>query len=163
MSIKRCSPLAIALFSCGLAFAAEPAPAPATATEAPAALDPVEVTAEEKMKRQEAAFRTVQEGMERQRSDKIEDEDLIVCKKEKPTGSNVSVINCATNRFWKRIRSSSMASGMAAAGMTPGGTGAYGAGGGGSAKKDDKVITISLTSYYEMEKRFGKKPKEEKK
>jgi hypothetical protein len=171
MDATRRISIVIALLFSALALAAEPQPAaaPASAT-APAAapataavLDPVDV--EEKQltpeQRQERAFRTVQEGMARERSDKVEDENLIVCKKEKPTGSNMKVINCATNAFWKKIRSSSMAAGIAGGGMTAGGTGAYGSGGGGSAKKDDKVITISVSAYYEMEKKFGKAPKKD--
>ena len=156
---RRSSIVAVIAFS-AIASAADPAPtpttAPAPATETPYVGEPMELTAEQ---RQEAAFRAVQVGMDRLRSDKVEDEELIVCKKEKPTGSNVSVINCTTNRFWKRIRASSMAAGLAAGGLTAGGTGAYGGGGGGSARKDDKVITLALSDYYKLEKKYGKVPK----
>lgn len=153
-----------AFFASAIVAAAEPAapavpattPAPATTAEAPYVGEPMELTVEQ---RQEKAFRTIQSGLDKQRSDRIEDEDVIVCKKEKPTGSNVAVINCATNRFWKAIRASSMSAGIAGGGRTAGGSGAYGGGGGGSAKKDDKVITLSLSDYYKLEKRFGKVPK----
>ena len=158
MDITRSISIVAALVFTAMAAAAEPAPAPVAAAETPYVGEPMELTAEQ---RQEAAFRAVQVAMDRQRSDKVEDEELIVCMKEKPTGSNVSVINCTTNRFWKKIRSASMSAGIAAGGMTPGGTGAYNAGGGGSARKDDKVMTLSMNDYYKMEKRFGKAPKTE--
>lgn len=162
MDITRNTSIVAALLFTAIAAAADPAPAatPATAAaaEPPYVGEPMALTAEQ---RQEAAFRVVQHAMDRQRSDKVEDEELIVCMKEKPTGSNVSVINCTTNRFWKKIRSASMSAGIAAGGMTPGGTGAYGSGGGGSARKEDKVMTLSMNDYYKMEKRFGKAPKTE--
>ena len=151
MDIARSTSIFAAILFTTVVAAADPAPA-----EAPYVGEPMELTAEQ---RQELAFRAVQQGMDRQRSDKVEDEDLIVCMKQKPVGSNVSVINCTTNRFWKKIRASSMAAGMASGGMTPGGTGAYNSGGGGSARKDDKVITLSMNDYYKMEKKFGKVPK----
>ena len=162
MDATRRSSIVAASLIAGLVCAAEPtptaapAPAAAPASEAPYVGEPMELTVEQ---RQERAFRTVQEGLTRERSDKAEDQELIVCKKEKPTGSNIKVINCATNRFWQKIRSSSMAGGFAAGGLTASGTGAYGGGGGGSAKKDDKVITISVADYYKMEQRYGKAPK----
>jgi hypothetical protein len=156
-----------ALLCSGLALAADPAPAaapatgaapaPSSAAEAPYVGEPMDLTAEQ---RQERAFRAVQKGLDTVRSDKAEDADVIVCKKEKPTGSNVSVVNCTTNRNWIKIRAASMASGIAGGGQTAGGTGAYGSGGGGSARKEDKVITLTMNDYYKLEKRFGKAPKE---
>ena len=162
MDATRSTFFFVALLGSTIAAAAEPAAAPTTAAapattaEAPYVGEPMELTVEQ---RQEKAFRTIQSGLDKQRSDRVEDQDVIVCKKEKPTGSNVAVINCATNRFWQAIRASSMAAGIAGGGRTAGGTGAYGSGGGGSAKKDDKVITLSLSDYYKLEKRFGKVPK----
>jgi hypothetical protein len=152
----------VAILCSGPALAADPAapaaaPAPSTVAEAPYVGEPMELTAEQ---RQELAFRAVQKGLDTPRSDKAEDAEVIVCKKEKPTGSNTSVVNCATNRYWMKIRSSSMAAGIGGGAQTAGGTGAYGGGGGGSAKKEDKVITLSMSDYYKMEKRFGKAPKE---
>ena len=167
MDCTRRSSIITAILCSGLALAADPASAPATAAAAPApataaVLDPIDVQdkALTPEQRQERAFRAVQKGMDTPRSDKAEDAEVIVCKKEKPTGSNVSVVNCATNRYWMKIRSASMASGIGGGGQTAGGTGAYGSGGGGSAKKEDKVITIPLSEYYKLEKRFGKAPKE---
>lgn len=119
--------------------------------EPPAVLDPVEVTAQ---KRMENAFREVQLGMDRIRSSKPEDQETIVCLKQKPTGSNIPVINCATNRYWEKIRASSLTSGLGSVGS------AIAGGGGGSAKKDDKVFTMSLSDFNSLEKRFGKLPKE---
>lgn len=118
-------------------------------TEPPAQLDTVEVTAE---KRMENAFREVQLGLERIRSDKPEDEDKIVCLKQKPTGSNIPLINCATNRYWSKIRSSSLSTGLGAVG------GAIAGGGGGSARKEDKVFSMSLNDYNQLQKRFGRLP-----
>lgn len=118
--------------------------------EPPAQLDPVEVTAE---KRMENAFREVQIGMDRVRSSKPEDEEKIVCLKQKPTGSNIPVINCATNRYWDKIRAASLTSGLGAVG------GAIAGGGTGAVKKEDKVFTMSLSDFNALEKRFGKLPK----
>ena len=122
----------------------------AAETEPAAILDPVEVTAEQ---RTENAFRTVQLGMGRGRSEKAEDADKIVCLKQKPTGSNIPVINCATNRFWEKIRASSMTN----VGLV---TAPIAGSGGGSAKKEDKVFTMSLTDFNKLEKRFGALPQE---
>jgi hypothetical protein len=119
--------------------------------EPPAELDPVEVTAE---KRMENAFREVQIGMERVRSDKPEDAEKIVCLKQKPTGSNIAVINCATNRYWQKIRARSLSQGLGAVG------GAIAGGGSGSTNKEDKVFTMSLSDYSALQKRFGKLPKD---
>jgi hypothetical protein len=164
MDITRCIPIAAALALAAIASAAEPAVTPATApapaaapaTMAPYEGEPMELNAEQ---RQEAAFRAVQLGMERKRSDKVEDENLIVCVKEKPVGSNVTVVRCTTNYMWRKIRSASLSSGLGGGSMTAGGTGSYGAGGGGSARKDDKVITMSMGDYYKLEKKYGKVPK----
>lgn len=147
MNLRTTLVLPLALTLSGLAAAATDTPQ----EEAPAQLDPVEITAE---KRMENAFREVQIGLERIRSSKPEDEDKIVCLKQKPTGSNIPVINCATNRFWEKIRASSLTSGLGAVG------GAIAGGGGGSARKDDKVFTMSLNDYNALQKRFGRLPKE---
>lgn len=136
-------PLALA----GFAAASDSTPQ----AEPPAQLDPVEVTAE---KRMENAFREVQIGLERVRSSKPEDEEKIVCLKQKPTGSNIPVINCATNRYWDKIRSSSLSAGLGSVG------GAIAGGGGGSARKDDKVFTMSLNDFNALKKRFGALPKD---
>ena len=119
--------------------------------EPPAQLDPVEITAEKKM---ENAFREVQLGLERVRSTKPEDEDKIVCLKQKPTGSNIPLINCATNRYWEKIRASSLSSGLGAVG------GAIAGGGGGSARKEDKVFSMTVNDFNQLKKRFGSLPKD---
>lgn len=142
---KLLLPLALAGFTAAASDAVTPQ------AEPPAQLDPVEVTAE---KRMENAFREVQIGLDRVRSSKIEDEEKIVCLKQKPTGSNIPVINCATNRYWDKIRASSLSSGLGAVG------GAVAGGGGGSARKEDKVFTMSMNDYNALQKRFGKLPKE---
>ena len=123
-----------------------PAAAPGTAAEAPYVGEPLELTAEQ---RAERSLRTIQIAMERTRSNSVKDEELIVCVKQMPTGSHRPVINCATNRFWRKIRENSLA-------------GFTGSGGGGSAKKDDKVFTMSVEDYAKLEKRFGKLPQEMK-
>ena len=145
--------------------------------EAPFVGDPVEVNAE---KRTELAFRTVQIALDRSRSDRIEDADLVVCLKQTPTGSHVPVINCATNRFWMRIRAASLANGLAGYESRggPGGTdtmkmatasfvqssGLDGVGvprGGGSIKpEDEKVVTIRLSDYNKLKARYGELPVE---
>jgi len=137
-------PLAFA----GIAFAADETK---PQDEPPAQLDPVEITAE---KRMEYAFREVQLGMDRVRSSKPEDEEKIVCLKQKPTGSNIPFINCATNRHWDKIRATSLANGLGAVG------GAIAGGGTGSVKKEDKVFTMTLTDYNKLKERFGKLPKD---
>lgn len=119
-------------------------PAPAGAVEEPAVLDPVAVSAE---KRAELSFRTIQIALERTRSNSVKDEDQIVCLKQMPTGSHRPVINCATNGFWRKIRENSLA-------------GFTGGGGGGSAKKGEKVFTISMDDYAKLEARFGKLPED---
>jgi hypothetical protein len=135
-----------------LAFAGLTATAADTPTnEPPAQLDPVEITAEKKM---ESAFREVQLGLDRVRSNKPEDEEKIVCLKQKPTGSNIPLINCATNRYWEKIRASSLSSGLGAVG------GAIAGGGGGSAKKEDKVFSMTLNDFNQLKKRFGSLPKD---
>lgn len=123
----------------------------APAAEPPAALDTVEVTA---LKRTENAFRTIQLGMERIRSEKTEDADKIVCIRQKPVGSNIPIINCATNRYWERIRSNSLSNGIGTV------NGAMGGGGGGSGSKQDQVFSISLNDYNKLKKQFGTLPKE---
>lgn len=143
LCLTLATPAALAAEAAAPAPATTPAAAPASA---PTALDPVEVTVE---KRQENAFREVQRGMKRVRSAKAEDADKIVCLKQKPTGSNIPVINCATNRFWEKIRASSLANGL-------GSVGGAVAGGGGSSRKDDRVFTMSIKDYNAMEQRFGK-------
>ena len=135
----------------GTAFAAElsiptdqASTASAPAAEAPAVLDPITLTAEQKAERN---LRTIQIAMERTRSNSVKDEDKIVCLKQTPTGTHRPVINCATNGFWRKIRENSLG-------------GFTGLGGGGSAKKDDKVFTISTEDFAKLERRFGKLPPE---
>lgn len=114
-------------------------------------LDPVEVTAEQ---RTESAFREVQVALERIRSDRDEDAEKIVCVKQKPTGSNIPVISCATNRYWNRIREASLQSGLGSIG------GAVGGGGPGAIRTQDKVFNMSMSDYKKLQKRFGKMPDE---
>ena len=121
-----------------------PAPVAAPTTETPYVGDPLVLTAEQ---RAERSLRTIQIARERTRSNSVEDDELIVCLKQTPTGSHRPVINCATNRFWRKIREASLA-------------GFTGAGGGGSARKEDKVFTMSVDDYAQLEKRFGKLPKD---
>ena len=135
----------------GASFAAElsvptdqASPTSAPAAEQPAQLDPVTLTAEQKAERN---LRTIQIAMERTRSNSVKDEDLIVCLKQTPTGTHRPVINCATNGFWRKIRENSLG-------------GFTGIGGGGSAKKEDKVFTISTEDFAKLERRFGKLPPE---
>jgi hypothetical protein len=153
----------LAFAFCGAATAAElsvptetdpamPASAPAVspsdapAVEEPYVGEPLELTAEQ---RAERSLRTIQIALDRTRSNSVKDEELIVCVKQMPTGSHRPVINCATNRFWRKIRENSLG-------------GFTGSGGGGSAKKDDKVFTMSVEDYAKLEKRFGKLPQEMK-
>lgn len=119
--------------------------AQASETETPAQLDPVELTAEQRL---EGAFREVQVGLERVRSDRDEDAEKIVCVKQKPTGSNIPVINCATNRYWNVMRNASLSSFNSVAGS------------GGSGRPGDKVFTMSLTDFNKLQKRYGKMPEE---
>jgi hypothetical protein len=145
--------------------------------EPPIALDAIEVSA---AKRTELAFRTVQIALERGRSDRVEDLDLVVCVKETPVGTHVAVINCATNRFWMRIRAASLANGLAGfeGSAGPAGTdpmkmatgsfvqrsGMDGIGvprGGGTIKREDeKVVTIRLSDFHKLKKRYGELPPE---
>ena len=147
----------------------------AAEAEPPFALDTVEVAA---AKRTELAFRTVQIALERGRSDSVEHADLVVCVKETPVGSHVAVINCATNRFWMRVRAASLANGLAAfEGGGPGGdpmkaaTGSFTRssgmdgigvpkGGGAIKREDEKVVTIRLSDYNKLVKRYGELPAE---
>ena len=119
---------------------------PEPQAEAPYVGDPITLTAEQ---RAERSLRTIQIALERTRSNSVKDEDLIVCVKQMPTGSHRPVINCATNGFWRKIRENSLAN-------------FTGSGGGGSAKKGDKVFTMSVEDYARLEKRFGKLPPEMK-
>jgi hypothetical protein len=121
-----------------------PAPGAALAAEPPYVGDPMVLTAEQ---RAERSLRTIQIALERTRSNSVKDEDDIVCLKQMPTGSHRPVINCATNGFWRKIRENSLAN-------------FTGSGGGGSAKKEDKVFTMSMDDYAKLEKRFGKLPPE---
>lgn len=133
----------LALALCAAASAADgPTPAP-EAVEAPAQLDPVVLTADQRV---ELSVRVVQIALERGRSDRMEDEGKIVCMKQEAIGSHRQVINCATNRYWRAIRNDSL--------------GSLGGFGGGGAKKEDQVFTMSVDDYYKLEKRFGKLPKE---
>lgn len=136
------------------AWAEDAAPAqsaePAAPAEQPYQGEPVTVT--EQRSPLENAFREVQIGLDRTRSSRLEDAEKIVCLKQKPTGSNISVINCATNRFWEQIRENSL-------GGIGGFTGAAGASGA-NTKKGDRVFTMSLAQYRALEKQFGPLPKE---
>jgi len=148
--------------------------------EPPLALDPVEVNAE---RRTEVAFRAVQVALERSRSDRSEDADLIVCLKQAPTGSNIPAINCATNRFWNKVRARSLSGGLGsvegvgspamnfgrtAMGNTGGanlprtGVNSVGVAGSNGATKaeDDKVVTLSLSDYNRLKERYGELPAE---
>ena len=146
------------------------------AAEAPVTLDPVEVNAE---KRAELAFRTVQLGMLRSRSDSVEAADDVVCLKQTPVGSHVAVINCATNRFWNRVRAASLANGLAGyqQGGGPAGsdvmaqaTGSFvqsaydGIGvpraSGPIKREDERIVTLSVNDYNKLKKRYGELPPE---
>lgn len=152
--------------------------AASAAEPAPVALDDVKVSAE---KRAEIAFRQVQLGLERSRSDRAEDLDLVVCVKGAPTGSHRTVIRCATNRKWMQIRAASMSNGLADLDVNggPGGNststamaratganigrsglnGAPGVGDNGAAKRDDdKVLTLPMSEYNKLRKRYGELP-----
>ena len=76
--------------------ALEPAPA-----EAPAQLDVVTVEATRK---REMAFRTVEVALERARSDKSSDADVVVCEKRERVGTHITKVFCASNRTWNYIR-----------------------------------------------------------
>jgi hypothetical protein len=167
--------LALALCAAGAVAAGDAAPA-----EPPAELDPIEVSAE---KRAELAFRAVQLGLERSRSDRVADQDLVVCIKETPTGSHRPVVNCATNRKWAQIRSRSLAGGLSgleanggpganainnsmarATGAMVGNSGlnssaAYGSNGA-QKRADDVVLTLPLTDYNKLKARYGELPPE---
>jgi hypothetical protein len=151
MTIRLRALLPVVAFAfAGTTFAADiPTEQPTTPepqAEAPYVGEPVTLSAEQ---RAERSFRTIQIALERTRSNRIEDEDLIVCVKQMPTGSHRPVVNCATNRFWRKIRENSLA-------------GFTGSGGGGSARKEDKVFTISSDDFSKLEKRYGKLPDEMK-
>jgi hypothetical protein len=170
MTLRTC--LVTAVLAAGAAAAAAPA------AEPPAALDPIEVTAE---KRAELAFRAVQLGLERSRSDRVEDQDLVVCIKETPTGTHRPVINCATNRKWAQVRARSLAGGLSgleanggpaassvnnamarATGALVGNSGlnasaAYGSNGA-QKREDDKVLVLSLVDYNKLKARYGELP-----
>jgi hypothetical protein len=149
MNIKTPLLLVLAL-AAPLAFAETDPSAQQGATEQPYAGEPV--TVEDSATPLERAFREVQIGMERMRSDKPEDAEKVVCLKQKPTGSNISQINCATNRYWEHIRSNSLG--------TNGGFVGSAASGGNTATKNERVFTMSLAQYRSLEKQFGKLPKD---
>lgn len=69
--------------------------------EAPAELDTITVDA---TRRVETAYRTVQVALDRVRSDKAEDADVVVCQKRQKIGSHITKVYCATNRTWNYIR-----------------------------------------------------------
>lgn len=174
--MKQHSLLALVMVAFSATVQAGPAE-PAAPTEPPATLDPVEVTA---ARRAEIAFRTVQLGMLRSRSDSIEAADDVVCLKQTPVGSHVAVINCATNRFWNRVRAASLANGLAGFQQSGGpagsdmmgqATGAFvqtsgmdGIGppraSGPIKREDEKVVTLSLNDYNKLKKRFGELPED---
>ena len=176
MATLRHLMLPLFMFGAAAALAAPDAATAQPTAESAAKLDTVEVNAE---KRAELAFRTVQLGLERGRSDKIEDADSVVCLKQTPVGSHVAVINCATNRFWMRVRAASLANGLAGfEGSGAGGSDAMktatasfvqssgmdGIGvprGTGTIKREDeKVVTLSLNDYNKLKKRYGELPPE---
>jgi len=72
--------------------------------EAPAQLDAVSVDASRK---REMAFRTVEVALERVRSDKAEDADVVVCQKRQRIGTHITKIYCGSNRTWNYIRKQS--------------------------------------------------------
>ena len=69
--------------------------------EAPAQLDVISVDATH---RREMAFRTVEVALDRPRSDRSEDADLVVCQRGQRVGTHITKIVCATNRSWNYIR-----------------------------------------------------------
>jgi len=175
--MTRTPRLAILLLALtGATSFAEPAMAPTQ--EPPAQLDPVEVTAE---KRAEVAFRQVQIALRRGRSDRLEDADLIVCQKMTVVGSHVPLISCATNRYWGKVRARSLQYGLSGvessggpaadfssnimdtgANLQRGAIATSGASGSNGAARsaDDKVVSIKLSDYYKLQKRFGELPPE---
>lgn len=174
--MKRNRLLALVILACGASAYAGPAE-PSASAEPPITLDPVEINAE---RRAELAFRTVQLGLLRSRSDSIEAADDVVCLKQTPVGSHVAVINCATNRFWNRVRAASLANGLAGFQQSGGpagsdmmgqATGAFvqtsgldGVGpprsSGPIKRADEKVVTLSLNDYNKLKKRFGELPED---
>ena len=50
--------------------------------------------------KREMAFRAIRLGLSRSRSDKSADADKLVCHYDKPVGSHIRQIFCATNRTW---------------------------------------------------------------
>ena len=69
--------------------------------EAPAELDTLTIDATRKV---ETAYRTVEVALDRVRSDKVEDADVVVCQKRQKIGSHITKVYCATNRTWNYIR-----------------------------------------------------------
>jgi hypothetical protein len=69
--------------------------------EAPAELDTITIDATRKV---ETAYRTVAVALDRVRSDKAEDADVVVCQKRQKIGSHITKVYCATNRTWNYIR-----------------------------------------------------------
>jgi hypothetical protein len=69
--------------------------------EAPAELDTITIDATRKV---ETAYRTVAVALDRVRSDKVEDADVVVCQKRQKIGSHITKVYCATNRTWNYIR-----------------------------------------------------------
>lgn len=74
------------------------------ADELPAQLDEVSVEASRK---RELAFRMVEVALDRIRSDKSEDADVVVCQKRQRIGSHITRIYCGSNRTWNYIRKQS--------------------------------------------------------
>jgi hypothetical protein len=103
---------AAALLALPVAAAAPVAP------EKPYELDPVETRA---ARDREILVRTVLAGLKRNKSDKAEDAELIVCEKGKRTGTNITTIRCGRNRTWLRLGAESMQDGAAIFGMVPAG------------------------------------------
>ena len=131
---------------------ADPQPAPVPAAEPPAALDPVEVTAEAKLERR---LRQVQLGLRRSRSNSVADLGKLVCFRMKPTGSNISRIHCATNSRWEDIHTETMKAGGSMLRLGP-----YASGVGTWDRDEDDMFTMSLNQFRRLERRYGPLPAE---
>jgi len=142
--------LALAAFPAAAAEGgAPPAAAPTTAPvtdEDPYVGDPVEVTAEQ---RAERAFRTVQIGLERGRSNRPEDAEVVVCERSAAIGSHRTMIRCATNGHWNQLSADSLR-------LMGGAARSLAAGTPKSKAEDSMVISLSGSDYARLEKRFGK-------
>jgi hypothetical protein len=88
--------------------------------------------------RAEAAFREIQIGLARRPSAAAEDADLMVCMRRQPTGSRLTVIECATNRFWESYRPASNQV------VTQ--------------RAEDAMFQMPLADFRRLERRFGPLP-----